>query len=154
VTAAQALALVLVLAALAPAAGTAAAGAAWLARLWFRYQVEAIRDDVVLAVLDGTLPHAPAVTGYLASLGDLAARPRWPAITRAAAHPGPACDGLTPGQQELMNDLAGRVRAAARTSLTRGRPARLFLAHRASARCPDWPSSSVTFPAPPKDHRR
>lgn len=111
-TAAQAHALVLLLAGLPPATGTGLAGLAWLARLRFRHRIEVIHCDGVLAVIDGTIPRTPAVTGYLAALGVLAARPGWPGISRAAM-PGPACGGLTPAQQQVIDDLAGRVRAAA-----------------------------------------
>jgi hypothetical protein len=145
VTAVQAQALVLVLAALAPAAGTAAAGAAWLARLRFRHQAEVIRHDGVLAVLDGTLPHMPAVSGYLAWLGALASRPRRPAIIRAAARPDPVLPGLSPGEQEVMNELAGRVRAAARSCLAWNRPARL-LRHPAAVSCPAGPQAEDRRP--------
>ena len=122
VTSVQAQTLVLLLAGLAPAAGTGLAGLAWLARLRFRHRIETIRDDGVLAVIDGVLPRTPAVTGYLAALDGLAARPRRPGIARAAAWPGPARASLTRGQQQLMDDLSQRVRAAARSGLMRRRP--------------------------------
>ncbi len=62
------------------------------------------------------------MTGYLASLELLAARATWPAIVLAATSPGPDSPGLTPGQQQIMDDLSRRVRAAARSRLTWGLP--------------------------------
>jgi hypothetical protein len=122
----QAEVVVLLLAGLAPAAGTGAAGMAWLARLRFRRRIEVIRQDGVLAVIDGIIPPVPAVTGYLAALGVLAARARWPGIALATAQPGPAPGGLTPGQQQVMDDLSRRVRAAARSCLAWAGPAIVF----------------------------
>jgi hypothetical protein len=125
VTGVQAEALVLVLAGVVPAAGTGLAGLAWLARLRFRHRIEVIRGDGVLAVTAGLVPPAPAVTGYLAAL-DVVAAASWQGIALAAALPGPACGGLTPGQQQVMADLSRRVRAAARSCLTWAGPAIVF----------------------------
>jgi len=131
VTAVHAPVLVLLLAGLAPAAVTGVTGMAWLALLRFRHRIEVIRHDGVLAVIDGVIPPAPAVTGYLAALDVLAARVGWSGIALAAARPVPAPGGLTPGQQQVIGDLAERVRAAARSCLTWGGPAALLLCHAA-----------------------
>ena len=125
-TGGQALALAVLAAGLAPAAGLGLAGIGWLARLWFRYQIEAVRYDGVLAVIDGDLPPAPAVTGWLAALGTLAARARWrdvaPGPGLAAGVPVPPPAGLAPAQQAVIDALALRVRAAAGLYRARGRP--------------------------------
>ena len=90
--AAQAQALVLFLTGSVPAV---VVGLAWLTRLRFRCRMEFISYGGILAVIDGTLSPARAVTGYLASLELLAARATWPAIVLAATSPGPDIPGLT-----------------------------------------------------------
>jgi hypothetical protein len=145
VTGVQAPALVLLLAGLAPAAGTGVAGLAWLARLRLRHRIEVIRDDGVLAVIDGALPGTPAVCRYLAALEAMAARPgtgcaaaRLHLVTAALPDP----RDLTPGQRRVLDSLTCRVLAAARSCLIWGRPAAWLL---------PGPSCPVT-PSPAKDH--
>jgi hypothetical protein len=146
-TAVQGQALVLLVLGVVPAAGAGLAGLAWLSLLRFRCRIEVISGDGVLAVLDGILPPVPAVTGYLAGLELLAGR-GWPGIALAAL-PGPVFPGLAPGQQQVMDELSRRVRAAARSCLTCGLPAALLghlapPARRPDRQEPDSPPDSRT----------
>jgi hypothetical protein len=109
----------------------AAIGQAALARLWFRHRIEVIRDEAVTAVLDGIVPLADPVTGWLAALEATAthARPRDIELactvlsgdSQTWTYP-----GLTPAGRHLLTALTDRTRAAAIACLTWSRPAALL----------------------------
>jgi hypothetical protein len=99
------------------------------ARLRFRHQIEAIRDDGADAVLDGRLPRSAPVAEYLAALDVLACCAWWATIAAiAGALPGLLADGdpcelpeayrdLTAGEQYIIGEIQARVRAAVRSYL-------------------------------------
>lgn len=113
-----------------------AAGQAALARLWFRHQIEIIRDEVITRVLEGTVPPAGPAAGWLAAIEAVAGSGRRRDVEAGCAvlaafpaddDPDGGWPELTPAERARLAALAARARAEASACQEWSRPAALLL---------------------------